>query len=63
MKRPPQDFVNAMSELKIEINWQDWKNSMEWKCFKSGYNSAVRVANQKITGMYDVPKTAERCFR
>ena len=50
-KNIPNDFITALPK---DFDFTDYKNSKEWKLFKAGYNSAVKIANARTMGKYDI---------
>jgi len=59
---PPQDFVNAMVEMGENVSIHTWADTLEWKIFKAGYNSAVKKAQYQVEYLYNMPKDVERAF-
>jgi len=59
---PPQDFVNAMVEMGKDVSIHTWADTLEWKIFKAGYNSAVKDAVGEVEYLYNMSKDVERVF-
>ena len=61
--RPPQEFVDSMSELGIAIDLRDYRQSGYWQCWVKGYNAAVNKHNDNVSKGYGMDATAKRVLK
>ncbi len=47
-KIPPAEFINFVNDAIPNFDYSDWENSIEWKLWKNGYNSAVKKIKESV---------------
>ena len=63
----PQAFTNLINDLKwkkklTKFDWRNWRESIEWKVYVTGYNACIEKSVAKIQSLKNMEEPITKLF-